>query len=151
MRGERRVQDQRIEELSIENTQMSQRIADLEALVHNLISNNPKLGTRMELPVSASSSNKVSRKGTPTRFKTTSKQFTGLASVEDMSKSSLTHEYLGSRMLSVIREREAEQYKSALKRSIANSSSNVIETVSEDQVGDTPREHCKVGGGNYRT
>ena len=60
----------------------------------------------MELPVSASSSNKVSRRNTPTRFKTTSKQFSGLGTVEDMSKSSLTQEYLGSRMLSVIRERE---------------------------------------------
>ena len=27
----------------------------------------------------------------------------------------------------------------------------MIETISEDQVGDTPREHNKVNGGNYRT
>lgn len=54
-------------------------------------------------------------------------------------------------MLSVIREREAEQIKSALRRSIANSSSNVIETISEDQIGDTPRDQTKAMGGNYRT
>ncbi len=54
-------------------------------------------------------------------------------------------------MLGVIRERDTENHKSTARKrgSAAVSSSNIVETVSEDNLGDTPRELTRIG--NYKT
>lgn len=130
--NERRCQDARIEQLHIENTQLSQRLGDLENLLHNLISANPKL--KLDLPGSQPGSARGSRKASPYKRK-------GPPAVVEMTnyETGAFENLRQSQMLSVIRE--------GMRAGL--SSSNVMETTSEDHISETPREHTRAA--NYKT